>query len=405
MALLSDTFKSCLAASLASLALFSSLALFCSSSAWSAPDLNTALTFEQAKVLQDRENQNVFYLLPTSLGLAQVDDGGPHLFLSLTQYLGTNAREDSDVFELYASLRLRVVVNRADQQQRREVERQLASRFNRDIELRDLPLDQVDAQLISGASGETPIEQVRQFDQATEQTLSSSWTERDLVMSYSPDQAEIIERILLQGDTGLSLSYQLKSRAWRTGESELESSSSGFNNEGGVEDGVLEPLDELNSDDQQPTLQVVVADTLAIKLAPEYHESRLRRYFLDGALPASYPSLAVYYFDMRNGLAGDIFLRQVQVEAAGVAGGVTRFSAFFEASRSNDYAATVRFPYAANLSKPYRWRVIDVLQTGEMKTGPWVVGTDWNTVINASGPRDAARSNNSSVSTTTGDQP
>ncbi len=394
MALLSSLFRSCLSVQLAS------LMLFYSSVVCSAPDLSSALTFDDVTVLHDRENQNVFYLLPMSLGLAQVGDGGPHLYLSLTQYLGTNAREDSDVFELYASLRLRVLLNRADQQKRKDIQRQLRSRFNRHVELRDLPIDQVDAQLISGASGETPIEQARQFDQATALTSSSAWAERDLVMSYSPDQAEIIERILLQEDTGLSLSYRLMSKAWRTGESKVESSSSELNNE----ESFPESSGDLNDSDQQPTLQVIVADTFSIKLDPQYHDSRLRRYFLDGALPASYPSLAVYYFDMRNGLAGDIFLRQVQVEAVGVAGGTTRFSAFFEASRSNDYAATVRFPYAANLREPYRWRVIDVLLTGEMKTGPWVVGTDWNTVINASGPRDAARSNNSSESLTSGDQ-
>lgn len=367
------------------------LMLFCCN-AIALPDLSKTIEVNNVKLLRDRDSENTYYLVPKGVRILERADGGPDLNLSLLQYIGSNAREDNGRFELYSTFRIRVGLERATQDERRVIETQLSQRFKKTIKVLDLTIDQVNAHLVSSVGGETPIAQSWQFDEASGTTsgapISATWHQRDLVMSFAAHEAELLERILKQQDAGLSLSYSMASKAWRIGESELEGnlpqlSEITGSSESEIEDELIGEDDGSNSDAQ---IEIVAADAIPIQIADEFIESRIKRTYLDGSLPASYPSLAVYYFDMRNGNADGIFLRHVEVEAAGVSGGNTRYSAFFESTRPQDYAVTVRFPYAVNLREPYRWRAIDVLQNGEMQVGPWTQSDNWSTVINVSGP-------------------
>lgn len=367
-----------------------SLTLGLSTAAFALPDLTKAIAVDNARVLGDHESSNTYYLVPKGLRIFKQVDGGPHLSLSLLQYVGSNAREDNGRFDIYSTFRIRIGLERHTSEERSVIQARLRQQLNRAVTLRDLPIDQLSANLVSSVGGETTLSQSRQFDEATSALtnlpVSSAWSERDLVMSFEEDEAELLERLLKQKDAGLSLAYSIGSRVWRLAEPELEGDLPEFDNSVSPTSSIEEDL--LGQAEHAPSasIEVIAADAIPIRVADEFLESRIKRYFLDGSLPASYPSLVVYYYDMRNGNAEGIFLRHVEIEAAGVSGGNTRYSAFFEAERPQDYAFTVRFPYAVNLREPYRWRASDVLQTGEMRLGPWTESDNWSTIINASGP-------------------
>jgi hypothetical protein len=93
----------------------------------------------------------------------------------------------------------------------------------------------------------------------------------------------------------------------------------------------------------------------------------------------------VYCFDFRDALREDLFEKAVVIEASGVAGGITRHLAVFKSDAPEIYAQTVRFPFAVDLRKPYRWRAEEVLATGEYRAGRWTESTSWVDPIDASG--------------------
>ena len=361
-------------------------------SVFALPDLSKKIELNNVQLLRDRKSENTYYLIPKGVRILERADGGPDLSLSLLQYVGSNAREDNGRFEIYSRFRIRIGLERHTSDERKTIEAQLGQRFNQTVNVRDLAVDQLNAHLVSSVGGESPIAQSWQFDEAsgasTGAPISAAWSERDLVMSFAADEAELLERLLRQKDAGLSLAYSVASKVWRLAESEvdgnIEELSSAIESSTSIIEGAL--LSDATAINSNENIEIVAADAIAIRVSDEFLESRIKRYFLDGSLPASYPSLAVYYYDMRNENADGIFLRHVEIEAAGVSGGSTRYSAFFESTRPQDYAVTVRFPYAVNLREPYRWRAIDVMQNGEMQVGSWVQSDNWSTVINASGP-------------------
>jgi len=358
------------------------------------PDIEQQSVIDDVRVMKDRDLPATYYVVPNGLRLALANDNHPLLTLRVARYSGSRVREDSGLVEILSVLRVGVELDEPSTEQFQATKASLESQLGGPVELRRLPLSHMQAELVMNEIEETgpqppELEVLRKYhEQSAETQITALWQRRDIVMGLAPLTAELTERMLQDGSGGLSLSWSLsalvegapraitETQYTRTGDTSDESSAMLDPDEfEDVLDGILP--------DSEPQEQVVLAGTIPLVLEDEAKASRLIRYDIDALLPPSYPSLAAYCFDFDNNLREDLFERQVEIEASGIAGGTTRTFVNFSSQRPQDYAATVRFRFPVDLRQPYRWRPVDTLLTGEVIVGDWRESDAWTAIIDA----------------------
>lgn len=345
------------------------------------PDFSQRLDVEGLTVVRDRESPRTFYFLPNAIEIVTSDDGGPRIAFTVAVYTGSVVHGDQGDRSIRASFYARVRRADHDPLRYRNAADELARRFGPGTVLREIPVSRLDAKLVY--AGPDGIEQTAGegfFEPVDEGPRGVVWQERDVFLALDPVNAQLVERLLANGDPGLTLSYAFHARAWTAADAAGEIAAEGFD---------AAALEEIAADAQGPQAEpaqvLVQADAIPIRIAEELRASRMQRYHLESTTPPDYASLVVYCFDFRDELRAGLFEKVVVIEASGVVGGTTRHLAVFSGASPEIYAQTVRFPFAVDLRKPYRWRAEEVLVTGELQVGDWMESTSWVDPIDATG--------------------
>lgn len=351
------------------------------------PDLATQMEVEEITVVRDREASNTFYYLPNSLDIGRDDDGGPRLTYTSTAYSGSVVHGDAGIVDFRVSLYARVVRKNHDAAKYQSAVSELKRRFGAQVVLREMPISKVEASLLYARLDGEPVAIGTGFFEPTQvnDDVNSVWQERDVFLLLDTNSAQVLEAALRNGTLGVSLTYSFYAEAWIASEEVGEVTISGS-----VEDAiVLESLvvDEFFEEQvsPKPSAVIVAAGAIPIEIAPEYRDSRIRRYHLDGTAPPDYASLVIYCFDFQNSAQSTLFEKVVEFEATGVTGGTTKHAAVFSNDAPELYGRTIRFPFAVDLTEPFRWRVHDLLLSGELITSEWHTETSWAETIDVSG--------------------
>jgi hypothetical protein len=348
------------------------------SAAVATPDLNQARTVGGMVLLGDSVAPDLFHVLPTGVSHRIAADGGPALSFAVSRYVGTRLNNDQGQSEIASTLRLGVEVSLPTDAQYALARAELGS----DVMLRPLALQRIDAMILTGLN---PLPALSAHTEAP-----AGWNSRDLVLRYAPEESEVLASVLSNGQAGVSL-------VW-TFYADVVASVDGtgvvtMSNTGSTDDAIgLDPqeladlmgavLADLPADE---TTRPVAAGALNLQITPEQRAGRLIRYDINEVLPPDYPMLTVLCFAFQDPQVA-IIERMIEVEATGVLGLTTRETLYFSADRPDQTALLVRFSYAVDLEHPYRWRVIDHLNTGEERSSPWQQEPQWTAVINISRP-------------------
>ncbi len=361
-------------------------------STWALPDLSTQQTIHSITVTQDHSDSHVFYFWPGAIDVAtRSSDGGPELALSLARYSGSVVRNDAGETSLRANLYLRLQMASIEPDLLDHVRAQLYQDTGRPVTLRPMPVNRLDASLMLpmvDGEGDSQIDVnavVESVGQEAGQT--PFWTERDMFIPLDARTAELLEHQLRDGALAMSLNYSVVSRVYDSTQAagELETSGSGELAEG-FDDELDEALAQIEAAAaaQTPALISIAANAVPISVDANRFPDRIQRYDIDAALPPSYPSLTVYCYDFREQLRPDLFEKSVEIQAIGVAGGVTTYTTRFNNYQPDLYAQTIKFPFAVDLRQPYRWRSHEILNTGEQLSSAWQQSDSWVGIIDAS---------------------
>lgn len=358
-----------------------------------APDLATKEVVQGLTVVRDRENPRVFYFFPGEIEIARRDDGGPDLALTLARYTGTVVHGDQGTRSIRPTFYAKVRLLDHGPDAYRKAARELSTRQGVNVSLKPIPVAKLDAELVYARAAESGEEDrvvagTGFFEPAdAEGNTSSMWKERDVFLLLDPTTAQLVENQLKSGSVGLTLAYSFFSRAWSIDDSPGELTTTG---DRAAEASLEEALREATAN-ATPQLSVIHSHAVPIVIPKRFRETRIRHYDIDTTYPPDYPSLIVYCFDFRDGGRNGLFEKTIEIEATGVAGGTTRYIARFGSNAPEVVAQTIRFRFAVDLRRPYRWRVEEIKMTGETVRGPWVTSQSWTEIVDASGPIAEAR--------------
>ena len=133
-------------------------------------------------------------------------------------------------------------------------------------------------------------------------------------------------------------------------------------------------------------LHVVRAGTLPIGLDTTRWPDLLRRVDLNDRAPPGYAALDVYCYDFNNAIRPDLAEKIVDIDAEGVGGRRVTLQTHFTSDQPDVYSASVRFPVAVRIDRPYRYRVEEVKRDGLAHAGSWREVAEWSRILDITTP-------------------
>ena len=417
----------------AALALLASATLG-SARAGAAPDFSAPRDIGHFRVYPDFELEHRYYLAPGEIEIARDDQGRPDLHFLQLRYTGTALTGDQGESESHSTLTVRLRQDAPTPVEERFVKRALRDFANLGrVELRPLPIVAFEAILVytpigdaAQGSGELSALEDGHFEaedgEAAQSSTRGYWRERTFTVPMNQATSSLLWQLFQRGEVAISLSYAFFSRGVDSAElvqadvqaSEREAERQllasleqagvplAAQPERGVAAKLLERLraerrgEEPPAPDSEPAAppertRMVHAGATALRVDARRWPDLFQRIDYNEQLPPAYAFVKIYCYDFANALRPDLFYKKVEIEAAGVGGRMIGISTKFLFSQPELYARTVRFPFAVEIDRPYRYRVVTATRSGETREGPWIERDAWGAILDVtSAPTERA---------------
>ena len=373
--------------------LCAALALLGVADARAVPDLRLGRQAGPLRVFPDDRRPGLFYYPPGDLQLVTDAAGKPDFQFLQLRYTGTEIEGDTGVRRFRNIVAMRIALSGPTPAEVRAARTALGGGA---VELRPLPVSRLEAVVVYAPAGSrsTPDGATAlpagQFEAQGSAGLSSAtafWSERVFSLRLDNGTAQLFDSALRRGLLVLSLGYAFF--------------ASGI--------GADRPLAELSGDPQVVAAlreraglagdsaqagdttagHLVRAGAIAIDIDAARWPDLVRQIDLNAQMPPGYPMLLVYCYDFRDALNDSLHAKLVQFQAVGVAGRPVSVALMFSRAQPELYARTVRFPYAVQLARPYRYRVTEVTHAGAERAGPWVERDSWSGMLDVTTPAPA----------------
>jgi len=131
---------------------------------------------------------------------------------------------------------------------------------------------------------------------------------------------------------------------------------------------------------------VIRAGAIEIGLDVKRFPDLVRRVDLNDQAPPGYAALDVYCYDFNNELRPDLAEKRVEIEAESVSGKRVKLETGFLRDQTDLYSASVRFPVAVRLDRPFRYRTREVKLDGMEKHSVWRERQSWTEILDVTTP-------------------
>jgi len=345
--------------------------------AQATPVLGEPITAGPLRLFPDDADARLFYYPPGPLAVAQAADGGPDLRFLLLGYVGTPATGDEGAWVARAILSFRVT------QQPVAAAALAAARATLPpgATLRAVPAGPLEAHLVwtptdAGADAARDLGQASFEPVEGAAAADGGWTERQVLLTPGPSDAALLWGALQRGRLILSFGWAHHATGLARRPGRLVASP------GVPTDGVPpEPP-------QTPVDQVVGSGAVEVAADATRWPDRFRRLDLNQAVPPGFAVLEIRCYDFQEGLRPDLERKLVEVRATTLTGRPALQAVRF-GRRGPSPVATLRFPQAVRLDRPFAWRTVEVGQDGTVATAPWQERSDWIPIIDATSPPEA----------------
>lgn len=370
-------------------ALCAAALLFCAADATARPDLRRPVTAGPLVLYPDDAHGNIYYYAPGELAVATVDDSRPDLHFLHVRYTGSVTTGDRGR-ELFRSLlSFRVVLSGPSAAEILAAKRAIGTV----AEVRPMPIRRLDTVLVytplenPGEAVDAPAPKRLDGGHAQPADGTSSpagqyWTERVYSLLLGADDAQLLSEAIDRGRVAISVGYAFYADgiAPDVPIDDLRGSPELVN---GLRETLAKSRKSAVTD--SPSGQLVRAGALGITVDVSRWPEAVRRIDAGASAPPGYAFLDVYCYDFNNELRPDLYEKQVEIEAQGVAGRPVTLLTVFQRGSPDVYVRTLRFQAAVRLDRPYRYRILEVTPDGSIKEGAWRVRESWAQHLDVTG--------------------
>ncbi len=366
--------------------ILTALCVIVSVSLMAQPMLNTAITLDGNRVFRDKKKSNLFYAVPPAYGLKSGADGKPSLTLLQMRYTGTVASNDNGKIRNTNIMQFTVAADANYNKTLGQLKTKLLSLYP-GAELRPLPVQRFSSLLVFAGTnaGDTSrilqagIAELSDEDAAVN---NSYWNERVISFRLSDFDAQLVETALKNQQAAMSFAYAygavfsdtLPDQLVLAGMNSLERK---------------EITDQLKNDvnkDSTQQLLMIRADAVPVKADITKWPTVIQKVDINEKMPARFPVFSIYCFDFSGNMRDDLFAKKIEIKAISVNGSEVQLAYTFKRAQPDQYAKSIRFPYAVRFDKPYYYRVREIDNNGEMVISEWIERKVWTENINITSP-------------------
>jgi hypothetical protein len=347
---------------------------------YAKPLFASAEVISEHLVYRDSEKANKYYYLPEPIVIAETDDGRPDLSLLLTRYVGTAHQGDQGEWINRNLLTVRFRMKQTEKSDINAIKATLRSRGIRNAKVDSLPLYAVAASIqYTPIDSETSIglsgSGFATSDEADARAVAN-WRERAYLLSLGENDAELLVDALEQGQVLISFSYAYLARFDSRDEAD-------FNVTGAEElvEGLAEQVAEIVPKTAS-NIAAAYSDAIALVLDPTVAEQHITKLDINESMPPGYAVLDIYCFDFQQDIIPGQYAKRVEIKATSPTGKTFTTALAFTNGDPEVYGQRLRVPYAVDFKRPYRYRVISVMKTGQQEeVTPWTERTRWAEVL------------------------
>lgn len=359
------------------------IAILClfAASAHGQPDLSRKRLLHGILICPDAKQSNAFYYLPNDLAVKRTG-GMPELRFLMMRYTGSASTGDQGTFRYRNILQFDVAMTPCHADSLALAKRDL-QRVTPRLAFGPLPIHNIEAVVHYTPAEDTASTRLGKGDLEAnspngESTAGAYWLERTFTLSVDNPTAQLFDHSLKKGMLVLSVGYAFFSKGKIEGDPEISGTARDHPRFRRMMEEILAKPD---SGTTESSLGVVHAGAFEIAIDTTQYTRFVRQVDLNDWLPPDYSVLSVYNYDFNNALRPDLFEKLVEVEAVGAGGGTVQASAEFRFNQPELYSRSIRFKYAVQLTRPYRYRVREISLDGEEKVSDWISVREWTPIL------------------------
>lgn len=393
----------------------------------SQPVMNNKERINNLDIFPDLKKKNVYYLPPGDLYLASDNFGKPSLKFLQMRYTGSQATGDQGKMNFKSLLQFTIRMKNPDGNTIREIKNTLSKRTKSSIELRTLPIQNMEALLIyasvenqkDGKNNMYSVNGGNLENSENEENNGNSgefWTERTYTLNLDNATSQLFWNAIEKGQSMISLAFTYYVNGVKpmpplislnvsaeVAESVKKQIESSFKKNDDPEKKINEkPLEintrvdyadslrkeliaQLNLDTLSDTLTkpfIYKTDAFAINVDAKKYPDIIKKVDINAAfIPPDFAVMEVRCYDFNNSLRNDLYAKKIEIEATGMNGKpVVQRASFYSTAPDISYAG-IRFKYAVKMNLPYRYRIVEIKNDTDPVYSNWITQKNWNKII------------------------
>lgn len=391
------------------------------------PVMNKKEQINSIDIFPDLKNKSLFYIAPGNLGIGTDNFGKPQLKFIQMRYSGSQATGDQGVINFKSILQFTIRMKNPDGNTIREIKTILSNRVKSSIELKPLPIRNMDASLIYAAidpqeNNKSKIYSINggNFENSDDEAKIGSegeyWTERTFTLKLDNASSQLFWNALEKNQSMMSLSFNyyvegvsplppmisINVSAEIAEEVKRQISNSAsvnanvivktkeapetISNRKNYSDSLQKELTsrlgaEFKSDSSLKTT-LFKADAFTIGIDAKKYPELIKKVDINAAfIPPDFAVMDVRCYDFNNDLRKDLYAKRIEIEATGMNGKpVMKKASFYNSSADVTYAG-IRFNYAVKMNLPYRYRIVEITRDTDPIYSNWITEKNWNKII------------------------
>jgi hypothetical protein len=334
------------------------------------------------KIFKDAKAMNVFYYEPFGYKLATASYGKPAFTLLQMRYTGTQAAGTKGRIRYNNILQFKMALEDSALQ-RLQTAKALLQKSVPHLFLKPMPVVKFQSLLVYAPANNADSSLsffTTGYTEGSEKAdgTSSYWSERTFSIRLSDEDAQLVEAALKTGQAAISVSYAFFTTFSAQGISQFSATQ---NNR--VQKKLRAYFDSslVSSKDSLLYNVLLKADALPIVIDLERWPGAIQKTDINEKLPPAYPLFDVYCYDFNNAIRADLFAKRIEISATSVNGSEIYHTSTFKQSHPDEYAKSIRFPYAVRFDKPYKYRITEITKEGDVESSGWIERTSWSDII------------------------
>ncbi|WP_394750112.1 hypothetical protein [Spongiimicrobium salis] len=350
------------------------------------PNLSSRETMEGTVLYGDLKSQTKFYYVPKGIHLGEDADGKPNFSFARMTYIPSRAR-GMENWKQTSVLQFTVKKTAIDRSTLQRLKKNLKARScaQCSIDLVPIPIRKMEAALIYTDLDADSTQILPQGYANTKKGLSQGiWSSKTFTVRPQKYTSQALWDAFKKNKGLLSVAYSIWTKGHFTDHISYDYQAPEEHKE------LFEQLHKRNTPGDSSKLQATLVHTGVFHLDLDLKKwpALLKEIDLGSTLSPRYGLIDIYCHDFNNNIRPDLIGKIVEFEAQGVGNGPVKAEVDFKKNTPDLYAQALKFEYAVRLDKPFRYRVTEITESGEVHTGQWLTKENWSHIIDVSSHKD-----------------